>query len=147
MFLVQFDLVEGLIIEGSWCHMRRRRCRWLGGSHLCVGFSLSNSSSFPSSLGVWAFARWSSPWIEWNILLLHVSTAPFSICIVRSKYTHLMNRFDFLSSGNTSVGPSMRNLSELGTHHRAFHSGGSELRDIVDVCRCGTSEGSGGRVT
>lgn len=59
-----------------------------------------------------------------------------SISIYLPSNTNLVNRLDFLSSSNASVGPSVRDLGELGTHHRAFHGGRSE-----DVCRSGISEG------
>ena len=74
VFLLQFHLVERLIIERSRGHMRR--CRWLGSSHLRIGLSLSNSSSFPSSLGVRTFTRRCATRIERDILLLTISSIP-----------------------------------------------------------------------
>jgi hypothetical protein len=64
-----------------------------------------------------------------------------------SDSTYLVDSLDFLITGDTGIGPGVRDLSKLGSHHRAFHSGRRELGDIVDIGRCGTSEGRSGRVS
>jgi hypothetical protein len=123
VLLLQFDLVKRLVIERSGSHVAR--CRWLGSSHLRIGLSLSNSSSLPSSLSVRAFTRRCASRIERDILLLNSQLDPIYF---RSGRTYLVDRLDFLGSSNASVGPSVRDLGELGTHHRALHSGRSDLR-------------------
>ena len=130
VFLLQFNLVERLVIERSRGHVAR--CSWLGSSHLRIGLSLSDSSSLPSSLGVRAFTGRCASRIERDILLLKSQLDPIYF---RSREAYLVDRFDFLSSSNASVGPGVRDLGELGTHHRALHGGRSE-----DVCGSGISK-------
>jgi hypothetical protein len=124
VLLLQFNLVKGLIIERSSSHMGR--CRWLGSSHLRIGFSLSNRSSLPSSLGMGASTRRRASRIERDILLLDNQLDRY---FFDREEAYLVDRLDFLSTSNASVGPGVRDLCELGTHHRTLHRGLSE-----DVC-------------